>query len=120
MLDAIKPLLFWRNSKSPQKLKKIELSLHNLMPSGYVASIYYYFLGISEIHDSLVKYSTVPFWATFGKTWDTFYFSIWSHCNRKAHSHEEDLHCIGVFCYDQNDAECFSDRMLCRAGVWHS
>ena len=81
---------------------------------------YYYFLGISEIHDSLVKDSTVTFWAIFGKTWATFYFNIWSHCNRKAHSHEEDLHCIGVFCYDQNDAECFSDRMLCRAGVWHS
>ena len=28
----------------------------------------------------LVKSSMVNFWATFGTSWATFYFSIWSHC----------------------------------------
>ena len=31
-------------------------------------------------HNSLVKASTVTVWATFGKSWATFYFNIWSRC----------------------------------------
>ena len=35
--------------------------------------------GLKWKHHSLAKTAVVPFWATFVKTWATFYFNIWSH-----------------------------------------
>ena len=34
----------------------------------------------------LVKSSMVNFWATFGTSWATFYFSTWSHCLSLSHN----------------------------------
>ena len=38
------------------------------------------FLVSCENHHLLSKIGKATFWATFGKTWATFYFNIWSHC----------------------------------------
>ena len=40
------------------------------------------------------KTCEITFWATFGKVWATFYFTIWSHCAQpkrgKCNSHMQD------------------------------
>ena len=38
------------------------------------------FLGSCENHHFLSQTGEATFWATFGKTWATLYFNIWSHC----------------------------------------
>ena len=37
------------------------------------------FLGKCENYRFLSQTGEATFWATFGKTWATFYFNIWSH-----------------------------------------
>ena len=44
-----------------------------------VAQMFGDFLGSCEIHCFLRQTGDATFWATFGKSWATFYFSIWSH-----------------------------------------
>ena len=39
----------------------------------------YYFLGYIEKHNILVKTAVGIVWATFGRIWATFYFTLWSH-----------------------------------------
>ena len=41
--------------------------------------IFGYFLGSCENHCFLSQTGEATFWATFVKTWTTFYFNIWSH-----------------------------------------
>ena len=45
-----------------------------------VAQMLVDFLGICEKHCFFSQTGQATFWATFGKTWATFYFNIWSHC----------------------------------------
>ena len=44
-----------------------------------VAQMFGDLLGSCENHRFLSRTGEVTFWATFGKTWATFYSIIWSH-----------------------------------------
>ena len=44
-----------------------------------VAQMFVDFLGKCENYRFLSQTGEATFWATFGKTWATFYFNIWSH-----------------------------------------
>ena len=47
-----------------------------------VAQMFCDFLCSCENHHFLSQTGEATFWVTFGETWATFYFKIWSHCLR--------------------------------------